>query len=169
MAGELTPDIRINPATAADVPVILRLIKELAEYEKLADQVVADDALLRETLFGARPAAEALLAHAGDEPVGFAVYFHTFSTFLGRPGIYLEDLFVVPAWRSRGVGKRLLTRVAAIGVERGCGRMEWSVLDWNEPAIGFYKKLGARSMDEWTVYRLAGESLGRVGGKAGAL
>jgi GNAT superfamily N-acetyltransferase len=159
-------DIQVRPATVDDVPVILRLIKDLAEYEKLADQVVANEASLRGVLFGARPAAEVILAHAGGEPVGFAVYFHTFSTFLARPGIYLEDLFVVPAWRSRGVGKQLLTRVAEIGVERGCGRMEWSVLDWNEPAIGFYKKLGARPMDEWTVFRLTGERLESVGRKA---
>jgi GNAT superfamily N-acetyltransferase len=159
--------IQIRPATPADVPVILRMIKELADYEKLADQVVADDALLRESLFGARPAAEVILAFAGDEPVGFAVYFHTFSTFLARAGIYLEDLFVVPAWRANGVGKQLLSRVAQIAVERGCGRMEWSVLDWNEPAIGFYKKLGARPMDEWTVFRLTGDTLNRAAGASG--
>ena len=149
----------IRAANPDDVSVILRMIKELADYEKMADQVVADESLLRESLFGARPAAEVLLAFAGEEPVGFAVYFHTFSTFLARPGMYLEDLFVVPAWRARGVGKQLLARVAQVAVDRGCGRMEWSVLDWNEPAIGFYKKLGARPMDEWTVYRLTGKTL----------
>lgn len=152
-------DVLIRAANPDDVSVILRMIKELADYEKMADQVVADESLLRESLFGARPAAEVLLAFAGEEPVGFAVYFHTFSTFLARPGMYLEDLFVVPAWRARGVGKQLLARVAQVAVDRGCGRMEWSVLDWNEPAIGFYKKLGARPMDEWTVYRLTGKTL----------
>jgi GNAT superfamily N-acetyltransferase len=151
--------VRIRSAAPADVAVILKMIKDLADYEKLADQVVADEAQLEESLFGARPAAEVLLAFAGDEPVGFAVYFHTFSTFLARHGIYLEDLFVVPPWRAKGVGKQLLARVAEIAVERGCGRMEWSVLDWNEPAIGFYKKLGARPMDEWTVFRLTGQTL----------
>jgi GNAT superfamily N-acetyltransferase len=155
--------VQIRSAAPADVAVILKMIRDLADYEKLADQVIADEALLKESLFGARPAAEVLLAFAGDEPVGFAVYFHTFSTFLARHGIYLEDLFVVPSWRAKGVGKQLLARVAEIAVERGCGRMEWSVLDWNEPAIGFYKKLGARPMDEWTVFRLTGETLQAFG------
>jgi GNAT superfamily N-acetyltransferase len=159
--------VQIRSAAPADVAVILKMIRDLADYEKLADQVIADEALLKESLFGARPAAEVLLAFAGDEPVGFAVYFHTFSTFLARHGIYLEDLFVVPSWRAKGVGKQLLARVAEIAVERGCGRMEWSVLDWNEPAIGFYKKLGARPMDEWTVYRLTGDVLKTVAGESG--
>jgi GNAT superfamily N-acetyltransferase len=134
------------------------MIKALAEYEKLAHEVVADEAQVRDSLFGRRD-AEVILGYAGDEPVGFAVFFHTYSTFLARVGLYLEDLFVVPEWRGRGFGRQLFARVAAIAVERGCGRMEWSVLDWNAPAIGFYKSLGAKPMDEWTVFRLTGATL----------
>ncbi len=150
---------RIELATERDVPVILNLIKGLAEYEKLAHEVVATEECLSESLFGSRRVAEVLLGYAGAEPVGFAVFFHNYSTFLGRPGIYLEDLFVVPQWRRRGLGTQLLRRIAHIAMERGCGRLEWSVLDWNEPAIKFYKKLGARAMDEWTVYRVTGDAL----------
>ena len=155
-------NVRIVPARVEDVPVILRLIKALAEYERMSDQVVATEDDLRAGLFGDRPIAEAVLARAGDTVVGFALFIHNFSTFLGRPGLYLEDLFVVPDWRGRGVGRQLLAYVAGVAVERGCGRMEWSVLDWNEPAVGFYQRLGARVMEEWRICRLTGEALARV-------
>jgi GNAT superfamily N-acetyltransferase len=154
--------IVIRPATIGDVPIVLDMIKALAEYEKLAHQVVATEEQLKASLFGPRPAAEVLLAFAGDRPVGFAVYFQSFSTFLGVPGIYLEDIFVVPDSRGRGIGRRLLSMIASIAVTRGCGRLEWSVLDWNTPAIGFYRKLGSRPMDEWTVHRLTGAALEQV-------
>jgi GNAT superfamily N-acetyltransferase len=157
---------RIELATERDVPVILRLINGLAEYEKLSHEVVATEAGLRESLFGARRVTEVLIGYAGNEPVGFAVFFHNYSTFLGRAGIYLEDLFVLPQWRRRGLGSQLLRRIAQTAVERGCGRLEWSVLDWNEPAINFYKKLGARAMDEWTVYRVTGDALKNLAAKA---
>jgi GNAT superfamily N-acetyltransferase len=152
---------RIEQATERDVPLILKLIKDLAEYEKLTHAVVATEATLRESLFERR-AAEAIIGYAGDEPVGFALFFQTFSTFLGVPGMYLEDLFVEPKWRRHGFGRALLAHLANIAVERGYGRVEWSVLDWNEPSIGFYKALGARPMDGWTVFRLAGDSLDRL-------
>jgi GNAT superfamily N-acetyltransferase len=155
-------EVRIEPATERDVPVILVLIRALAEYERLLDEVVATEATLRESLFGDRPGAEVAIARAGTEPVGFAVWFHSYSTFLSRHGLYLEDLFVMPSWRGRGVGRGLLEYVARVAVERGCGRMEWSVLDWNETAIGFYRRLGSRPMDEWTVHRLTGEALTRL-------
>jgi GNAT superfamily N-acetyltransferase len=153
---------RIEPATERDVGLILRLIKGLAEYERLSDQVVTTEAGLRDSLFGPYPAAEVIIGYAGEEPAGFAVFFHTFSTFVGRRGMYLEDLFVVPGWRNRGFGRRLLAHVAKMAVERGCGRMEWAVLDWNEPARRFYRNLGARPMDEWTVFRLTGDTLRHV-------
>ena len=152
-------EIRIERATARDVSLILSLIKALAEYERLADQAVATEAGLRESLFGPQAGAEVAIAYAGEEAVGFAVWFHSYSTFLGRAGLYLEDLFVLPQWRGRGVGRRLLAYVARVAVARGCGRMEWSVLNWNEPAIRFYRRMGARAMDEWTVYRVTGELL----------
>jgi GNAT superfamily N-acetyltransferase len=157
-------DLRLEIATAADVPVILRMIKALAEYERLADQVVATEAVLTESLFGPTRRAEVVLAYAGAEPVGFAVFFHTFSTFLGRHGMYLEDLFVVPDWRGRGIGRTLFVRVAQIAVERGCGRMEWSVLDWNEPAIGFYRRLGGREQpsNDWLQYVLEEDGMRRL-------
>ena len=154
----------IKPATAADVPTILRLIRELAEYERAPNEAVATEAQLHEVFFGPQPAAQVLIAREGDEPVGFAVYFFNFSTWLGRPGLYLEDLFVRPEARGRGHGKALLVRLAEIAKTRGCGRMEWAVLDWNEPAIEFYKKLGAKPMDEWTVYRLTREGIGNLAG-----
>ena len=156
MAAEL------RPATRADVPTILRLIRALAEYEKLAHEVVATEAALAETLFGARPAAEVLLAEEGGRAVGFALFFQNYSTFLARPGIYLEDLFVEPASRGHGVGKALLAAVAKLAVERNCGRFEWSVLDWNAPAIGFYQSLGAKPLDDWTIMRLTGAALQRL-------
>ena len=158
--------IRIQPATEADVPLILRLIGALADYERLTHQVVATEAALRETLFGDTPAAEVVIAYIDDVPVGFALWFYNYSTFLARPGLYLEDLFVLPEWRGHGVGRQLLTHLARVAVERGCGRMEWSVLDWNESAIGFYRKLGATVMEDWRICRLTGETLAALGGKA---
>jgi len=156
------PMIHIRPATEADVPLLLALIGELAAYERLSDQVVATEANVRETLFGARPAAESIIAELDGAPVGFALFFHNYSTFLARPGIYLEDLFVRPAARRRGVGRALFLRLAAIAVERGCGRFEWAVLDWNEPAIAFYRSLGAQPLSDWTVFRLTGAALERL-------
>jgi GNAT superfamily N-acetyltransferase len=153
------PDFTIRPAVAADVPLILEFIKGLAEYEKLTHEVTATEGLLRETLFGPRQVAEVILGEYRGEPVGFALFFHNYSTFLGRPGIYLEDLFVKPEMRGRGFGKVLLTYLAKLATERKCGRVEWAVLDWNEPAIRFYKKLGAVAMDDWTVNRLTGPAL----------
>jgi GNAT superfamily N-acetyltransferase len=160
---EPATEFSIEPATDADVPVILGLIRELAAYEKLAREVVATEDLLRANLFGASSVAEAVLAREGSRPVGFAVFFATFSTFLGRPGIYLEDLYVSPDCRGRGCGGRLLAHVAGIARRRGSGRLEWSVLDWNRPAIDFYEKLGARPLTEWTMYRLTGDALERIG------
>jgi GNAT superfamily N-acetyltransferase len=154
--------VRIEPATVADVPVILELIRGLAEYEKLAHTVIATEDALRQTLFGPRPAAEVLLAFDATEPVGFALFFPNYSTFLAKPGLYLEDLFVKPHARGQGIGLALLTRLAAIARDRDCGRMEWSVLDWNEPAIGFYKKLGAVLMNEWWIFRLTGDAIGKL-------
>ena len=158
--------LRIDPASPADAPLILTLIRELAEYEKLSDQVAATEADLDRALFSDRPAAEAVVARLSGEAVGFALFFHTFSTFVGRPGLYLEDLYVRPAHRGRGVGRRLLAHLAALAVERGCGRFEWSVLDWNEPAIAAYRRAGAVPMDEWTVYRLTGEPLRALAAEA---
>jgi GNAT superfamily N-acetyltransferase len=155
-------EFRIERATDRDVPLILRLIKELAEYERMSNDVVATEDGLRATLFGARPAAEVLIGYAGREPAGFALFFHNYSTFLGKPGLYLEDLFVVPAFRGRGYGKALLARLATIALERNCGRFEWSVLDWNEPAIGFYTKLGATPLDDWTIFRVTGDALQKL-------
>ena len=152
-------EFRIEAATESDIPLILTFIKGLAQYEGLADAVVATEESLRESLFGPRAGAEVVIAYSATEPVGFAVFFHNYSTFLGRTGLYLEDLFVVPEWRGRGLGRALVRYVARIAVTRDCGRLEWSVLNWNEPAIRFYQALGARPMDEWTIYRLTGESL----------
>jgi GNAT superfamily N-acetyltransferase len=146
-------------ATPDDVPVILACIRGLAEYERLAHEVVATEALLRETLFGARPAAEVILAFDGDEAAGFALFFHNYSTFLARPGVYLEDLFVFPRFRGRGLGRLLLARLARIALDRGCGRLEWSVLDWNVDAIRFYQSVGAQAMSDWTVNRVTGDAL----------
>jgi GNAT superfamily N-acetyltransferase len=150
---------RIERATERDVPLILRLIKDLAEYERMSSDVTATEQGLRDTLFGAHPAAEVIIAYDGEQPAGFALFFHNYSTFLGKPGLYLEDLFVVPEFRGRGYGRELLQELAAIAVERGCGRFEWTVLDWNEPAIGFYKKLGAKLMDAWKIFRVTGDAL----------
>ena len=161
------PELRIAPASEADVPVILELIRGRADYEKLSHKVTATEERLRETLFGARPAAEVLLAYRDAECAGFAVFFTNYSTFLAQPGIFLEDLYVKPHLRGKGIGLALLKRLAGMAAERGCGRMEWEVLDWNEPSIGFYKKLGAVAMDEWTKYRLTGEAIERLAASAG--
>jgi len=162
MASAVPGLLSIRPATEHDTALILRFIEKLAEYEKLSHEVVATEAALRENLFGQRPYAEVLLAYWGGEPVGFALFFHNYSTFLAQPGIYLEDLFVDPEHRGQGIGKALLVKLARISMERGCGRVEWAVLDWNEPSIGFYRGLGAIAKDEWTVYRLTGEALQRL-------
>ncbi len=154
--------LQIAPATESDIPLILSFIRKLAEYEKLSHLVVATEENIREHVFGSNPVAEVLLAYWAGEPVGFALYFRNFSTFLGQAGIYLEDLFVEPAHRGKGIGKALLKRLAEIAVERGYGRLEWSVLDWNTPSIEFYRSLGAVPMDEWIRYRLTGAPLMRL-------
>jgi GNAT superfamily N-acetyltransferase len=152
----------IRPAHVEDVPIILELIRDLATYERAPDEVTATEEQLVDVLFGERPAAEVLLAFEGQSPVGFAVYFYNFSTWLGRPGLYLEDLFVKPDERGKGYGRTLLVELAKIARERECGRMEWAVLDWNEPAIKFYHALGAKPMDEWTVFRLTRDGIARL-------
>jgi GNAT superfamily N-acetyltransferase len=151
--------ITIRSATERDVPTILGFIRALAQYERLEHEVVATEESLRRTLFGARAYAEVVFACLDDEPLGFALFFHNYSTFLGKPGIYLEDLFVRPEARGRGLGKRLLTWLARTAVERNCGRLEWAVLDWNEPSIRFYKSLGAAHKSEWQIFRLTGDAL----------
>jgi GNAT superfamily N-acetyltransferase len=148
----------IRTATADDVPTILGFIRDLADYERLAHEVVADEARLRATLFGPRPGAEVLIAEDPD-PIGFALFFTSYSTFLAKPGLYLEDLFVRPAARGRGIGLALMAALAKVCIDRDYGRFEWSVLDWNEPALGFYRKLGAAALDTWTVHRLTGDAL----------
>ena len=158
--------IAIRPATSADLPLIGALIIELAEYEQLAHEVRFDPAVLGDKLFGPRPYAEVVIGEVDGKAQGFALFFHNFSTFEGRPGIYLEDLFVRPDARGSGLGKALLSHLAALAIERDCARLEWWVLDWNEPAIGFYKKLGARPMDDWTVMRVDGAALARLGAAA---
>jgi GNAT superfamily N-acetyltransferase len=155
-------DFQIRPAHVEDVSVILELIRDLATYERAPDEVTATEEQLVDVLFGERPAAEVLLAYEGESPVGFALFFHNFSTWLGRPGLYLEDLFVKPEKRGKGYGRALLVELAKIAMERGCGRMEWAVLDWNEPAIKFYRTLGAKPMDEWTVFRLTREGIEKL-------
>ncbi len=155
--------LNIRTATVDDVAVILAFIKELAEYERLSDAVVATESSLRDTLFGERPAAEVLIASVDGSPAGFALFFHNYSTFLARRGLYLEDLYVQPAYRRQGVGRALLQRLAAIAVERECGRMEWSVLDWNQDAWRFYRSLGAEPLTDWTTFRLTGDALRALG------
>jgi GNAT superfamily N-acetyltransferase len=162
MSPQSKSRLQITPASRSDVPLILTLINELAVYEKLAHEVLATEEVLSESLFGARPSAEVVIASYDGEPVGYALFFHSFSTFVGRPGLYLEDVYVRPTMRGKGIGKAILAFLARLAVERKCGRFEWSVLNWNEPSIGFYRSLGAKPMDEWTVYRLAGESLERL-------
>ena len=156
--------MKIRVAVRDDAPLILAFIRELAAYEKLAHEVVATEDAIRGTLFGDTPRAEVLIAELDGAPVGFALFFHNYSTFLGRPGIYLEDLFVRPEARQHGVGRALLAELAVIASRRGCSRLEWAVLDWNESAIGFYRRLGAKPCDEWTTYRLSGEGLAKLGG-----
>ena len=158
--------IRITEAKPADVPLILSLIRELADYERISDEVVATESDIERSLFSSRPYAEAVIAWLDNTPAGFALFFHSFSTFVGRPGLYLEDLFVRPVHRGRGVGRQLLAYVARLAVDRGCGRFEWSVLDWNELAIGMYRKAGAVPMDKWTVFRLTGDALHTLASEA---
>jgi GNAT superfamily N-acetyltransferase len=162
----MPPDFNIRPARVEDVPVILELIRDLATYERAPDDVVATEEQLIDVLFGERPVAEVLLAFEEESPVGFAVYFYNFSTWLGRPGLYLEDLFVKPAKRGKGYGRALLVELAKVARDRGCGRMEWAVLNWNEPAIKFYRALGAKPMDEWTVFRLTGGEIAKLANAA---
>jgi GNAT superfamily N-acetyltransferase len=150
---------KIRNARPEDIPLILSFIKELAQYEKLSHAVVATEELLRNHLFGPHPKAEVIIASYDGEDVGFALFFHNFSTFVGRPGLYLEDLFVRDTMRGKGIGKALLTHLAKVAVERNCGRFEWAVLDWNTPAIEFYKSLGAEPIDDWTIFRIAGDPL----------
>jgi GNAT superfamily N-acetyltransferase len=152
----------IRPATVGDVPLILSLIRELAVYEKLEHVVSATEESIENALFGNRASVEAIIALLDDQPVGFALFFPNFSTFLGKPGLYLEDLFVRPAARGSGLGRMMLEYLARLAVERGWGRMEWAVLDWNEPAIGFYKKMGATALDDWTTFRVTGDALERL-------
>ena len=159
-----TPVLSIRPATVDDVPLIRALIGELAEYERLAHVAVATDAALREQLFGAHPGAEVLIGEVDGEPAGFALFFHNFCTFLGKRGLYLEDLFVRPAYRGLGIGRQLMVELARIALARGYGRFEWSVLDWNAPAIAFYRGLGAQPMDGWTVQRVTGAALQALAG-----
>src|SRR6266581_2534000 len=159
-------DFQIRPARVEDVSIILELIRDLATYERAPDEVIATEEQLVDVLFGERPAAEVLLAFEGKSPVGFALFFHNFSTWLGRPGLYLEDLFVKPERRGKGYGRALLVELAKIAMERGCGRMEWAVLDWNEPAIKFYRTLGAKPMDQWTVFRLTRDGIARLANAA---
>jgi GNAT superfamily N-acetyltransferase len=154
----------IRPAVPADIPLILQLIRDLATYERAPNDVTATEEQLRQVLFGEKPAAEVLLAREGETAVGFAVFFHNFSTWLGKPGLYLEDLFVRPEMRGRGYGRALLAELARMARDRNCGRMEWAVLNWNEPAIQFYQKLGAKPMREWTVFRLTPEEIEKLAG-----
>lgn len=156
------PGFVIRAAAESDVPLIFSFIKKLAAYERLSHEVVATEARLRETLFGSLRTAEVAIGYCEGKPVGFVLFFHNYSTFLGRPGLYIEDLFVDEAYRRRGFGRALLLYVAQLANERRCGRLEWAVLDWNEPAINFYKKLGAVAMNEWTIYRVTGEALKKL-------
>lgn len=160
----MTPQFQIRSATEHDVPLILSFITHLAKYEKLSHEVTATEELLRDKLFGAKPYAEVILGYLDNEPVSFALFFHNFSTFLGKPGIYLEDLYVHENARGAGIGRKMLTYLARLCKQRDCGRLEWWVLDWNEPAIDFYHRLGARAMDEWTVFRLTGTELDELAG-----
>ncbi len=156
------PSFQVRAATKADVPIILAFIKKLADYERLSHEVIATEKILNETLFGRRRTAELAIGFYKKDPVGFVLFFHNYSTFLGQPGIYIEDLYVEEAFRRRGFGRALLNYVAQLAQERRCGRLEWSVLDWNEPAINFYQKLGAVPMKEWTTFRLTGDSLKKL-------
>ena len=157
-----TKNFTIRPATIVDVPIILQLIRDLATYERAPSEVAATEEQLVDVLFGERPVAEVLLAFEDEMPIGFAVFFHNFSTWVGRPGLYLEDLFVKPEARGKGYGRALLIHLAKIARDRGCGRMEWAVLDWNEPAIQFYKKIGAQPLDEWKIFRLTRDGIAKL-------
>ena len=168
MSAHSVDTITIRPATRDDIPLVLEFVLELARYEHLEHEVSASETEMRDALFGDRRYAEVVFACSGGEALGFALFFHNFSTFKGRPGIYLEDLFVRPAARGKGIGKRLLAHLARTAVERRCARLEWAVLDWNEPSIGFYRSLGAVPMDEWTTFRLTGNALGLLAGSAPA-
>jgi GNAT superfamily N-acetyltransferase len=161
-APDRTDRLTIAPAAPEDVPTILSFIRMLAEYERLTHMVAADERKLHETLFGPRPFAEVLIARLGRGPAGFALFFHNYSTFLAKPGIYLEDLFVLPELRGKGVGKALLRELAGIAKQRNCGRLEWAVLDWNEPAIGFYKRLGAAVLPDWRICRLTQDGIAQL-------
>jgi GNAT superfamily N-acetyltransferase len=164
----MSDGLSVTKAGESDIPLILRFIKDLAVYERMPDQCVATEERLRATLFGQNPAAEVLIARADGVPVGFALFFHSYSTFIAQRGIYLEDLFVDPSARGKGVGFRLLSELARLAVERDCGRLEWAVLNWNDLAIDFYRRIGATAMDDWTTFRLAGESLDSLAGGADA-
>jgi len=159
---ELVDDLVIEPAKIGDVPLLLGLIRELAEFERLLDEVVATEARLEHALFGARPCAEVIIGRVAAEPVGFALFLQNFSTFLAQPGLYLEDLYVRPSFRGRGYGEALLRHLARLAVQRGYGRFEWAVLDWNQRAVDFYRKLGARPLDDWTTFRVTGDALARL-------
>jgi GNAT superfamily N-acetyltransferase len=163
--ASINQQLEIRPATAEDIPTILALIKELADYESLSHEVSASDADLHQWLFGDRPVAEVVIGEYQGNPVSFALFFYNFSTFLGKPGIYLEDLYVKPAYRHKGFGRALMAYIARLAKARHCGRFEWAVLDWNQPAIELYEKLGAVPLKEWTVYRLSGEALDRLAGE----
>lgn len=151
--------LKIRPATEADVPLLLQFIRDIAEYEKLPDEVVADESILKESFFGERPTAEAIFGEWDGKPAAFAVFFENFSTFMGRSGLYLEDLYVRPEYRKKGIGEQMLRHLAGIAVDRGCPRFEWVALDWNEPAIRFYENLGAQQMEEWRLFRMTGSAL----------
>lgn len=154
--------LNIRPVTEVDIPLVLEFIRDIAEYERLLDQVVADEAILRESFFGPRAKAEGLIAERAGEPAAFAIFYENFSTFTGRPGLYLEDLFVKPVWRQHGIGRALLVRLAQIAVERGCPRFEWVALDWNQNAIDFYEKLGAKQLNDWRIFRMEGDSIAQL-------
>ena len=157
---------RIEAATVDDTALVLRFIKGLAEYEGLEHEVMTTEEGLRKFMFGPKPSAEAIIGYSGDEAIGFALFFYTFSTFLGSPSLYLEDLFVLPEWRGKGMGRQLLSHLASIALARDCRRLEWAVLDWNEPSIQFYRGLGALPQDEWTIYRLSGKALEKLGSES---
>jgi GNAT superfamily N-acetyltransferase len=159
------PDIILHFASEDDVPIIFNFIKSLAEYEKLSQDVTATESLLRSKLFGEKKYAEVIIAEYKNKPAGFALFFHNFSTFVGKPGIYLEDLFIDPHLRGKGIGKLLLSYLGKLAIERDCGRIEWAVLDWNEPSIKFYKNIGARPMDEWTIFRVTGKQIVPLAGE----
>ncbi len=160
----MNDSLTIRPVTEPDIPQVMDFIRAIAEYERLSDQVVANEAVLRESFFGSQANAEGLLAEQAGESVGFAIYFHNFSTFTGRSGLYLEDLFVKPAWRQQGIGKALLVRLAQIAVERGCPRFEWVALDWNQNAIDIYENLGAKQLHEWRIFRMEQDSIAQLAG-----